>query len=347
MNEINTSRGTAVKALAIIGFIITITFLVWAGVEGVKRSPAIFASLASIAKSIDDYRPINEISITTEKSIVNSNESLQINWTDMKQDGEYHFTYTCTDGIGLEVRNGDGALVPVACTDMLTLPKDVHGLFMSLTSSATRFTDVSFKVVFTPATDETTIEGETQITVVNALIPTKEDVAVTPSTIPEESEVVTPVTPIPTISPVVTPTPVTPTAPKPVPTIVTYPQSDPNGYIDLAVKTLGSGALINGVFTLTPNYSHTVKNAIKFDIKNIGTKTSDSWTFKTILPNGQIYTSDVQIALKPHEHVEFVLGFDLDSETKEKFVEIKNTVFVKNDTNAKNDSSVWTVAVAQ
>lgn len=139
----------------------------------------------------------------------------------------------------------------------------------------------------------------------------------------------------------------TSTIPKYTPTQVTttvYPKSNPNGFVDLRVSTLGSGILQNGVFARTARYSSSFHNAIQFDIKNIGTKDSDTWTFKTILPSGETYESVMHAPLKPQERVTFTLAFDLER-TRENFVEIRNTVYTQNDTNDKNNSSVWTVAV--
>jgi hypothetical protein len=146
------------------------------------------------------------------------------------------------------------------------------------------------------------------------------------------------------VTPAPKPTPAPAPTPKPVVTTV-YPQSNPNGFTDLAVTTLGSGVLRNGVFTFTAKYDRDLKNAIKFDIKNIGTKTSLPWSFETTLPSGQVYESAVQVALKPQEHVEFTLGFDLNVDEDEDLVKITNTVVTKNDTNSRNDSAVWFVVV--
>jgi hypothetical protein len=334
MNETQGFRVLAVKSLAIIGFLVTLALCAWLVVEGVKRAPGAFSSLASIIESVGNYKPITEISLATEKAVVNSAESFQVSWTDMKQDGEYHFSYACTPGVTLSVRSGEGIPTPVQCTEVLNLPATVHGLFLSITSDSMRLTDVPVRIAFTD-TNDATLESETRITVANATIPVVEEKPVVIEKPVEEKPVV--VAPAP--KPVVTkPTP----APKPIVTTI-YPVSNPNGFTDLAVTTLGSGVIRNGVFTFTAKYDRDLKNAIKFDVKNIGTKTSGSWSFKTILPSGEVYESPVQVALKPMEHVEFTLGFNLD--TEKDLVKITNTVITKNDTNSKNDSAVWSVVV--
>lgn len=52
--------------------------------------------------------------------------------------------------------------------------------------------------------------------------------------------------------------------------------------------------------------------AVKFTVKNIGTKTSDGWTFNAVLPTSpsHIFHSEGQKALAPGEKIEFTMGFD-------------------------------------
>ncbi len=346
MNETNTIKSLSIKVLAIIGFFATGVLIAWLFVFVIKIAPSAFSSLASIAESIQSYHPINEISIATENSVVNSSESFQVSWTDMKQAGEYHFTYICTPGVTLSVRDGDGLLAPIKCTDILTLPATAHGIFVTITSDEIRLTDVPLKVTFTNPEKNISLSSEMKITVVNATIPVREEfpTVVTPVVTPEPEKTESALEPVvvttPEPQPTSTPRPKAPT----MTTTVVYPQSNPNGFTDLKVTTLGSGILKNGVFTYTAKYDRDLRNAIKFDIKNIGTKTSGSWTFKTLLPSGVVYESPVQIPLKPMEHVEFTLGFDLEDNSKD-LVKITNTVYTKNDTNTKNNSAVWHVVV--
>jgi hypothetical protein len=330
MNETQAFRILAIKSLAIVGFLVTIALLLWLGFQGAQRVPGVFSSLASLAESMRDYRPVTELTLATEKSVVNSGESFQISWTDMKHDGVYVVQYACTEGVTLTVRSADNNLVPMRCTETLTLPQEVHGLFLTVESDKMRLTDIPLTLTWEGA-DGTEKMSETRVTVANATIP----VAV----VEPEPEVV--VVPPVVAEPAPKPTVPAPT-PKPVTTLV-YPQSNPNGFTDLAITTLGSGVFQNGVFTFTAKYDRDLKNAVRFDVKNIGTKTSGTWSFKTILPDGQVYESKEQIPLKPLEHVEFTLGFDLG--TNDDLVKIVNTVVSKGDANVRNDSTTWSVVV--
>ena len=250
MTETHTSPPThtlLIKILVIIGFAVTIVVVVWLSIQGIKRLPNAFSSLASMAESIQTYR-------TTQKTTPPSTTSSS---TPNEYAREEEDTTTPTNTQSTEDQNSD---------------------------------------------TETTDSIQT--------VP-----------VPEE--------------PKYTPLPKTTTI---------HPYSNPNGYVDLSVITLGSGALRHGTFVLTPRYDTNTRNAIQFTIKNIGTKTSGTWGFETVLPSGNVYKSEPQFPLKPQEQVTFTLGFDLEDSRKD-FVEIRNTVMSTEDTRRQNNSSVWTVAV--
>lgn len=329
------STSPLAKILAIVGFIATAGLLIWLIVTAVKLAPGGFASLSNTAETINNYRPEEKIEITSEKAVVNSGESFKLNWTDMKQAGEYLFTFTCTPGVKIDVRSAEGKLIPMLCTDKLTLPATVHGITLSITSTESRFADVPVKVTFTNPEVETPFVSETKITVVNATVPVKET-APTATTRPTDR---------PATAPTVTPKP-TPATPRPQAPIVTYvePTSNPNGYVDLQVVTLGSGVIKNGVFSKTSSYDKDKRNAVQFMIKNIGTKTSGSWSFKTKASSDTVYDSGTESSLKPQEYVIYTLEYDLGN-TRDKRVDIKTTVLTKNDTNGSNDSSTWSVKI--
>lgn len=68
----------------------------------------------------------------------------------------------------------------------------------------------------------------------------------------------------------------------------------------------------NQNFVATSTLQHNQTGAVTFTVKNIGTKTSDNWTFNAVLPTSpaHIFHSDGQKALAPGEKIEFVMGFD-------------------------------------
>jgi len=333
------SKTVVIKTLAIIGFIATITLSVWVAVQVVRVIPNAFSSsLASIADSISNYRTVDELVVTTEKSIVNTGESFEILWNDLEREGNYHFTYVCVEGVSLDIRAADGNVVHMNCTDTLTVPENVHSIEVLASSEKRRFTDVPFSVAFTDLdTDDELFSEDSKVTVVNATIPQSADLAADNSTSEEEITVVTP-----------QPTPAeeapTPAKPITIETSVSFlPTSHEDGFTDLKMSYLGVGSLDDNVFTPKATFVTGTKGALKFEVKNIGTKTSDDWTFTATLPSGFVFNSDTQAALKPNERAEFTLGFDVVAE--ESTQKIKATLTEENDTNETNDSFNWSVKV--
>ncbi len=351
MNETQNSRTAAIKTLAIIGFFVLIALLIWFLIQGLRMVPGAFSSLANIAESIQNYRPTKELTLATEKSVVVAGESFRISWTDLEKKGTYEFTYTCTDGITLQVRGVENELITIPCTEKLSLPEDVNGLFVTVTSATQRFVDVPFMVTFKDATDETARESHAKVTVVNATIP----LAVNTGTGTATSTDAEPETPVVVVKPVVMPKPTTsgtgsqgaaavtakPTVQQ---TFVSYyPVSDPNGFVDLKVSYLGVGEMNGNTFIPKSSFDRSERNGLKFEVKNIGTKTSGTWTFKTTLPSGQEYESSPQVALKPNERVEFTLGFNFDAGDDDSKVTVKSTVYTKEDSKESNNSFSWVV----
>ena len=84
------------------------------------------------------------------------------------------------------------------------------------------------------------------------------------------------------------------------------------------------------------------RGALKFSVTNIGTKTSDDWTYEVKMPNGSTYESGKQDGLKPNETATIVLGFDA-TETGTKT--ISGNVKVADDRSNSNNDFKWTVSV--
>ncbi len=98
-----------------------------------------------------------------------------------------------------------------------------------------------------------------------------------------------------------------------------YPISDsrtiqnPNGRVDLKALITDVGIIdTDGIFVSTSTISTKNKGTIRFTVTNIGSKTSDNWTFNAVLPTFPMYIfhSTNQRALAPGDKIEFTLGFD-------------------------------------
>ena len=122
-----------------------------------------------------------------------------------------------------------------------------------------------------------------------------------------------------------------------------FPTSHPNGFVDLKITYLGIGTFENETFVQSGTFNSTLKGAFKFEVRNIGTKTSDDWTLEAVLPSGFTYVSDSQAQLRPNETATLTLGFtpEADSST----ATISSTVIEENDTKEGNNSFTWSVKI--
>lgn len=100
--------------------------------------------------------------------------------------------------------------------------------------------------------------------------------------------------------------------------------SDPNGTIDLAVRFIELGIVdkTTGSFTASSTPSRSMigmRVAARFSVENVGTRTSDQWSFNAVLPTfpSHIYSSPTQQILGPGDRIEFTLGFDSFEEDNE------------------------------
>lgn len=354
MESTQTGSRALIKLLAIIGFFAILGCIVWLIVQGVRMFPSAFMSLASIAETVGGYRPQSELSIDLEKNIVNSGETFTITWTDMGK-GSYTFTHVCREGVILFVRTSEGMLREVPCTDSLSLPHDVHGLFLSIQAREQRFSDVDFAVSFDAEKGDTHVT-DGRVTVVNATVPTKTEAAVVLGTdVPTKIDTpsVGGTIPLPPTSetPVVPSTPVTPrpsfsTPSQPAASVVSIlPKSYEDGFTDLRAMYLGVGTIENGTFVPKATFNEDDTAAFRFEVKNIGTKTSDSWTYELSLPGGVSYASDTQSPLTPNERAIFTIGFELNDAITSASVKIGGEVKTKDDSDAENNDFDWSVKV--
>lgn len=335
-------RDAAIKVLAIIGFIVAVVVFLWLAVQVVRLVPSAFQSLASLAESVYGTNE-QSLTIATQKSIVNSGEVLEIGWTELRGDGTYVFSYRCTDGVSAEARTAGGDIVRVDCEENLILSGSTQNVDVIFTSERKRFTDVPFSIGFIPEnTEVASDERTTLVTVVNASIAQSISIGIDdnettgPDTTTDDDTPATPTTGG------AGPTPGTPVV---VGTTSFFPVSNPNGYTDLEITYLGIGAFNRNTETFTPRSTidNDMRSAVRFSVKNIGTKTSGDWTFEADLM-GFDFESDEQDALRPQERAVITLGFDeITNETGVEQISID--VDTDNDINTRNNSFTTSVRV--
>jgi hypothetical protein len=349
INEQNQKR-SILKSLAIVGFIGLIIVIAWLGIQLVKVLPSAFSSLASLADSVYQFDN-DKFATSVNKTMVNTNESATISWNVPKRTGTFAFSYECVEGLSLDMRDSLGSIKSLTCATNYNIGS-VSALDIIAQSEKSRFADLKYRIDFIPSgkTEPTTNAGGS-LTIVNPSISAVTDeTPVQPEAPATTTPVVTPATTTPSTTPVVTPKPVKPTTPT-TPAKPTYtqeytygiPVSNPNGYTDLAARFLASGIIENKTFIATAVIDNDSTGAIQFEVKNIGTKTSNTWTYTAKLPNGETYTSPSQAALKPNERAVITLGFAMGDTTGVKRYDVE--VSITPDSNQKNNQFETVVAV--
>lgn len=118
-------------------------------------------------------------------------------------------------------------------------------------------------------------------------------------------------------------TPQVTTAPVQYRTVTTYkiPESDPNGFVDLQVSFLAVGHLnSSGRFVASNSLEEDTQGAMQFIVKNIGTKTSNVWSFIAELPDQATMNSKLQNPLKPAESSMLTLVFEVGDRSGTKII---------------------------
>lgn len=339
MNQVpEEKKESLTKVFAIVGFIAIILFAVWLAVQIVSLIPSAFSSLASLADSVYNYDKQQDLVVATPNSVVNAGESVTVTWTKMRKEGVYSFTYKCTDGVAIDAKNAAGEVVSVACDTPFSLDGKTS-VDLIVASEKFRFVDVSYTITFSQIGVKNSALSTTKtITIVNPSVPTA-GTAQTPATQTPATPTVAATTTVKTPSHVAG----TPTTVKKY--IYVVPTSNPNGKIDLQVTYLGVGTLNGKVFTPATAIRTDQNGAIQFEIKNIGTKTSDVWDYTAALPASITYASGPQLALKPNERAVITLGFEGVTQVgAQKFGVQLNA---KNDVNKTNDAFTWSVVIVK
>lgn len=339
MNQVTEEqKQTLTKVFAIAGFIAIVVITVFVAINIVRLIPSAFSSLASIADSVANYSARSEqLEVASGNSVVNAGESVTISWTKMRQDGTYSFSYACTDGVAIEAKDTDGKIITLTCDTPLQLGTNTS-VDLMVSSEKNRFVDVSYTVTFAPEKNGASSVATTKsLTIVNASIPASGKPVASNATSSTSVTGTKPATPSKT-------TAYKPGTPVTIHKVIyTMPVSDPNGTTDLQVTYIGVGILQGTTFIPTANIVSGQEGAVRFAIKNIGTKTASAWSYHADLPAGLNYDSGAQVALKPNEQAILTLSFNgVDQRGIQTFGVV---VSAQNDANTKNNTFSWNVNV--
>jgi len=355
-NNTPDKKESILKSLAIAGFIGILLLLAWLSIQLVQIFPNALTSLASLAEGVNEYQEttldttpeIIPLTVTANTALINTNDTLTVNWSEIRATGSYVFSYECAEGVALTHLSevGDRA---IDCETNYNVG-DTNSLTLTFASEKNRYADVTYSVAFL-RTDDTAprAQGGSVVTVFNSDINSQFAFAEESTTVVETE---TPVTPEETesTSELKPNTPTEPTAPTPQPTepfvqefVFTVPVSDPNGVIDLSASFVGVGDIISNSFVAGP-VSTDNAGAIQFEVKNIGTKTSGTWTYSIALPTGNTFASQPQRALKPNERALLTIGFPAGSPNAHTFSVSVDTAA---DRTSANDSFNRTILFAR
>ncbi len=340
MTQVTPERKERViKSLALFGLFAVIIFIAWLSVQIVSTLPSAVTSLASLAESVYQYDPqqAREIKIIDAPDHLTTGLPTTIRWDKPFKNGSYSFSYACGKDIFLEVTSTESDFAGLECNKNYNLGN----------------VDSASLLVHKDTTDQLKLEYTISYFKTNAVIASASsshatgiiqgsDVPVGPSTSVEVTVNEQPLTPKPTTSTVATNSP---KPPQPEPTFIyQIPVSKPNGTVDLAVSYAGIGMINSaGNFVSTGSLKKDSAGAIQFIVHNIGTKTSDTWSFTTLLPGDVTFTSKTQEPLKPNEKTTLTISFPAVNEaTLQKF---NFAATVKNDINEANNKVNWSTVV--
>lgn len=312
-------RKSFIKLIALTAFILIIVLISWVSIKLVNVMPEAFSSLASLAESVRDKQiPDTEeelinISVASSEAVINSGDSVNLNWQTTNAPGTFTFSYDCDSGVEMSLVASEAESKELICGNNYNVGK-VETIELEVNSEHVRFVDINYSIAFLGTEDTTPIAvGKSSLMVVNNTIPDEsaetdddtvdEEVATnTTSTEESESELTTEETPT-------------------YQQEFTYqiPASDPNGRTDLSTSFIASGNIVGQTFIPGLVIAED-GGAIQFEVKNYGTKTSEEWTFSVTLPNGGEYESTDQDPLKPNERAVLTVGFSGSEQSRHEFV---------------------------
>lgn len=332
-------KESILKTLAVAGLLGITVLIAWLSIQIVQVFPAALSSLVSVANSVYNYNPLatTELALTPSATTITSGDSFTVSWERLHASGTYAFSFACDSGVTVDLRAEGKSFSDLHCNEKYDL-ESAETIEIIATGEPNRLADLTYSVDFyRPNGHDPVAVSTATVTVVSATIATNTNAS---SSIPtKDTETIE----TPRTEPVATtdtpsPAPATPVATGAATAItptLTYalPVSNPNGTSDLVVSYVGVGTLnTRGVFTKTDKLEAGSDGAIQFAVHNIGSRTSETWSYEAVLPGGMTYTSNSEQALRPNERAVITISFPTLSNTL-RVATITVTVDTKRDTN--------------
>lgn len=326
------------NALAILGFFAMIVLVAFLAIMAVRLLPSAFSSLANLAETINGRGGDRTITINIDKSDVVSGDEVTLSWSTSTLPGTYTFNYECIEGVAIEIRRDDTTRV-VRCDTVYSLGETAE-VRLFITSEKLDEVSIPYTITFLRTNDTTpraTAEG--------AIVVAREDEVTAPDStedpvpeVPAEEVVVTPQPITPN-----TPTPATPAAPRPATPRTEYyayiPTSDPNGTADLRVTFVEMGTAEGDRLLNRSTFTGNTENFFRFEVRNVGTKTSEEWSYTATMPGDADFVRDGQKALKPNERAIITVRFPIEERSGTE--QVKITTKTTGDRVSSNNTLTW------
>ena len=293
--------------------------------------------------SVYSYNPkATEIKLEPVAQSIETGNELNVAWNNTFKNGTYALTFLCEEGVAVSVRSAQNTFENAECGKSYTLG-NVGEATILVNSEKKGQADFTYTIsyfktnVYTPSA-----QSSQSILVTNSRFtepgPNVNVVTTTPEVPPQTPNESLPETPVV----------VKPTTPKPTAPVYEYvyeiPTSDENGFTDLKITYLGVGSKDSaGSFTNTGTLKEGVEGVLQFSVQNLGTKTSDTWSFEAKLPGDVSYTSSAQKALKPNERS--ILTVTFPAINKASLQTFSAEVTTNRDTMSNNNTFTWSTIV--
>lgn len=275
----------------------------------VQLLPQAFGSLASLYETLHSASSDRTLEVSVNKEGVKSGESVTLSWATTSPAGTYTFSYACSeDALAVEIRKADGPR-NVRCDTVYSLGETAAVELVARTEKSEPVT-VAYTLGFLRTNDTSPRASHSGKLVVTSGLaeanPTpepSEPAAVATSDEDGASDEPAIETPLVRIE-----TPQIPSF-RGDTSVTSRPTSDANGYVDLATRFVAIGTMNGSSFSTKTTLSTKSENALRFEVFNYGTKTSNSWSYKVNLPDGTTYQSGSQVPLRPNERTTITIGF--------------------------------------
>lgn len=326
---VSSSADRAIKGLAILGFLALIIFILWLVISLFSFVPNFISQLASLPNTTNITPSLSVVSAPTSAT---HGESIFIDWEPVETAESYSLSYTCNPDISVEIRLADGTIETLSCNSEYPLGQATSA-YLFVYSPNTEQSTINYSIS-TQLENGDTISSDRDLEIINQNLSEETTSEEEEDTTEEETE---------------------DSEPEETPTRVTHreytykiPTSDPNGYTDLSLVYKGVG-MLNSDHDFLPQGSIEVGElgAIRISVKNIGTRTSESWTYTAKLPNDTTYKSPKQTPLKPNEEAIITLGFYVPASKADEQEPFSVSVSTSRDANRQNQAFSWSVAITE